>query len=80
MHQDEAVIAVGVAEAARRLGLSARTVATLISRRELPSRKVGRRRIIPVAALEAFIKSDHPTGSMEPGSKTYRGGSSGSAG
>jgi len=61
MHQAETVIAVGVAEAARRLGLSARTVATLIARRELHSRKVGRRRIIPIAALEAFIKCDHPT-------------------
>jgi len=60
MHQAETVIAVGVAEAARRLGLSARTVATLIARRELPSRRVGRRRIIPIAALEAFIRCDHP--------------------
>jgi excisionase family DNA binding protein len=48
-----------MAEAARRLGLSSRTVATLVLRRELPSRKVGRRRIIPVVALEAFVRSDH---------------------
>jgi excisionase family DNA binding protein len=61
MRGDEAVIAVGVAEAARRLGLSVRTVATLISRRELPSLKVGRRRIIPVTALETFIRRDHRT-------------------
>jgi excisionase family DNA binding protein len=60
MQGDETVIAVGMAEAARRLGLSARTVATLVSRHELPSRKVGRRRIIPVVALEAFIGRDHP--------------------
>ena len=80
MQADESVLAVGVAEAARRLGLSPRTVASLIGRRQLASRKVGRRRIIPVAALEAFIKNDHPIGSMEPGSKTYRGGSTGSAG
>ena len=72
LQRDESVLAVGVAEAARLLGLSARTVATLVSRRELPSRKVGRRRIIPVTALEAFIKSDHPIGSMDPGSKTHR--------
>jgi len=58
----ETVMAVGVTEAARRLGLSARTVATLIARRELPSRRVGRRRIIPIAALEAFLRCDHPTG------------------
>ena len=59
MQRDETVLAVGVPEAARRLGLSTRTVATLIARRELPSRKVGRRRIIPVAALEIFIGTDH---------------------
>jgi excisionase family DNA binding protein len=60
MQNDESVIAVGMAEAARRLGLSARTIATLLLRRELPSRKVGRRRIIPVAALEAFVRTGHP--------------------
>jgi excisionase family DNA binding protein len=52
---DARVLAVNIPEAARRLGLSIRTVATLVSRRELASRKVGRRRIIPVAALEAFV-------------------------
>lgn len=58
MQNNEAVLAVGMAEAGRRLGLSARTIATLVLRRELPSRKVGRRRIIPVAALEAFLSGD----------------------
>ena len=62
MHRDETVLAVGMAEAARRLGLSARTVATLVSQRQLGSRKVGRRRIIPVVALEAFVKSDRSSG------------------
>lgn len=57
MHRNEAVLAVGVDEAARRLGLSRRTVASLIARRELRSRKVGRRRIIPVSALEAFLQA-----------------------
>jgi excisionase family DNA binding protein len=59
MHRDETVLAVGMVEAARRLGLSARTVATLVSRHDLPSRKVGRRRIIPVAALEDFVRPGH---------------------
>jgi excisionase family DNA binding protein len=62
MHRDETVLAVGLTEAARRLGLSARTVARLVLRDELPSRKVGRRRIIPVVALEAFLRGDHRTG------------------
>ena len=54
----DSVLAVDIPEAARRLGLSARTVASLVLRLELPSRKVGRRRIIPVAALEAFVQED----------------------
>ncbi len=66
MQNDETVLAVGMTEAARRLGLSARTVATLVSRRQLVSRKVGRRRIIPVVALEAFIRSDHLSGRATP--------------
>ena len=55
---DAKILAVNIPEAARRLGLSIRTVATLVSRRELASRKVGRRRIIPVAALEAFVRGN----------------------
>jgi excisionase family DNA binding protein len=63
MRRDETVIAVSMAEAARRLGLSTRTIATLVLTRELPSRKVGRRRLIPVAALENFMgRSDRTKG------------------
>jgi len=62
MRHDETVLAVGMAEAARRLGLSARTVATLVLRRQLPSLRVGRRRIVPVAALEAFVRGEHGSG------------------
>jgi len=61
MQGDEKVLAVSIAEAARRLGISARTVATLIATGELASRKIGRRRIIPVSVLEAFIGRDHRT-------------------
>jgi excisionase family DNA binding protein len=52
-------LAVPVAEAARRLSLSPRTVATLIASKELPSLKVGRRRLVTVKALEAFLRNDH---------------------
>ena len=62
MHRDESVLAVGIGEAARRLGLSVRTVASLVLRRELPSRKVGRRRIIPVVELEAFVRGELASG------------------
>ena len=68
MQHDETVLAVGMAEAARRLGLSPRTVATLVSRRQLASRKVGRRRIIPVVALEAFVKRAPTTSEQDQNS------------
>ncbi len=57
---DQDVVAVNVPEAARRLGVSARTVATLVAQRKLASRKIGRRRVIPVRALEDFLKADQP--------------------
>ena len=68
-------LAVNIPEAARRLGLSIRTIATLVSRRELASRKVGRRRIIPVAALEAFVRNDPRPGGADL-SRTQRNGDS----
>src|SRR5438270_1451705 len=72
MQRDETILAVGMAEAARRLGLSPRTVATLVSRRQLASRKVGRRRIIPVVALEAFIRNDQLPGCVGARGVTQR--------
>lgn len=62
MHMNESVIAVDIREAARRLSVSPRTVATLVARNELTSLKVGRRRIIPVSALNAFLDSQHLQG------------------
>jgi len=50
-----------IAEAARRLGLSRTTLYSLIGRGELKSRTIGRRRMIPRAAIEAFVKKDHVT-------------------
>jgi excisionase family DNA binding protein len=55
----EDVLAVGVAEAARRLSVCPRTISNLLAAKELTSRKVGRRRLIPVSALEAFLRTDH---------------------
>lgn len=52
------ILAVNVTEAARRLGISVRTVATLIAKHRLPSCKIGRRRVIPVHSLEKFLKGD----------------------
>jgi len=58
---DQELLAVPIDEAARRLSLSPRTVATLVSERELRSVKVGRRRLIPLKALQDFLRHDHST-------------------
>jgi len=49
-------------EAARALGVSVRTLETLIALGELKSIRVGRRRLIPVTELERFARHDHQTG------------------
>jgi excisionase family DNA binding protein len=49
------------AEAAMSLGLSLRTIDSLISAKELTARKIGRRVLIPASALRAFLRSDHGT-------------------
>ncbi len=55
------VMAISLSEAARQLGVSPRTVATLVAAGDLLSRTVGRRRLIPVRALEDFLRQDHVT-------------------
>ncbi len=55
-------LAIGVHEAAERLGLSERTVWTLVARGELPCRRIGRRRLFRIVDLEKFLTRDHPTG------------------
>jgi excisionase family DNA binding protein len=55
-------LAISVSEAAVRLSVSARTVWSLIARGEIPTRRIGRRRVIQVAALETFLRRDHKTG------------------
>jgi excisionase family DNA binding protein len=55
-------------EAARVLGLSLRSLEHLISRQEIPTRKIGRRVLIARSAVESFAKgqdSDN-TPEMEP--------------
>lgn len=42
-------------------GVSLRTVDHLLRNKEVVSRRVGRRRMIPRAALESFVRRDHPT-------------------
>ncbi|MHB8734794.1 MAG: helix-turn-helix domain-containing protein [Terriglobales bacterium] len=47
--------------AAELLGVSVRTVQNLIAAKELPSRKIGRRRLIPYSALQALARRDSQT-------------------
>ena len=63
------VLAVSVQEAAQRLGVCQRTITNLVSAKELTSRKIGRRRLIPVSALEALLRHDRRTEPTEPQTK-----------
>jgi excisionase family DNA binding protein len=47
-------------EAAELLGISLRTVENLITRKELTSRRIGRRRMIPASTLAQFVRRDTP--------------------
>jgi excisionase family DNA binding protein len=48
-------------EAASALGVSIRTLETLVSLNQLRSVRIGRRRMVSRRALEAFVRRDHPT-------------------
>jgi excisionase family DNA binding protein len=52
-------LAVDIREAARLLSVSARTIQNYITAKLIPARKIGRRTVIPVRALEAFLRIDH---------------------
>ena len=51
-------ILVPMSRAAELLGVSVRTVQNLITAKELPSRKIGRRRLIPYSALQTLARRD----------------------
>ena len=55
MHQREP-LAVSMREAERLLGVSHRTVATLVADCALGSKKVGRRRIVPMSSIEELLR------------------------
>lgn len=55
-------LAVSVEVAAKMIGVCGKTVRNLIEAKELPSRKIGRRRVIRVVDLQAFLRGDHSTG------------------
>jgi hypothetical protein len=54
-------LAVSVNEAAKMIGVCPRSVQNYIAENLLLSRKIGRRRVILVAALKDFLRRDHPS-------------------
>ena len=58
---DQERILMSKREAAAALGLSVRTLESLIAAKELRSVRIGRRRMIPHAELERFARRDHST-------------------
>jgi hypothetical protein len=43
------------------LSVSPRTIQNYLRAKMLPGRKIGRRTVIPLRALENFLRTDHPT-------------------
>jgi excisionase family DNA binding protein len=58
-------LAVSVRTAAEMISVSPRTVENYIRAKILPSRKVGKRRLITVRALQNFLRSDQPSPGLE---------------
>jgi excisionase family DNA binding protein len=52
-------LAVSIREAAQMLSVSPRTIQNYVTAKLLPARKIGRRTVIPVRSLEAFLRNDH---------------------
>jgi hypothetical protein len=52
-------LAVDVRTASQMCSVSPRTIQNYISAKVLPARKIGRRTVITVRALEAFLRNDH---------------------
>jgi excisionase family DNA binding protein len=52
-------LAVSTYDAAQMLSVSRRTIQSYITTKVLRARKIGRRTVIPVSELEAFLRTDH---------------------
>jgi len=59
-------LAVDIREAAQMLSVSPRTIQNYIAAKLLPARKIGRRTVIPVRGLEAFLRRDQPSPVSKP--------------
>jgi len=47
-------------EAAQMLGVSVRTLDTMLARKEIRGRRIGRRIVFPIEELRRFLAKDHP--------------------
>jgi excisionase family DNA binding protein len=56
--------------AAQALAISPRNLTYLISSKRLPCRRIGRRTLIPYAALQQFARRDHPSPQAKPAVET----------
>jgi|HubBroStandDraft_6_1064221.scaffolds.fasta_scaffold11923_7 excisionase family DNA binding protein len=61
MESQSGKLAVDVREAAQMLSVSPRTIQNYIAAKLLPHRKLGRRTVIEVRALQAFLRADQPS-------------------
>jgi excisionase family DNA binding protein len=61
MESQSGKLAVGIREAGQMLSVSPRTIQNYIAAKLLPHRKIGRRTVIPIRALEAFLRADQPS-------------------
>jgi excisionase family DNA binding protein len=59
-------IAVSVREAAAMLGISPRSIQNYVRVKTLAARKIGRRTVIRVRDLEAFLRADQPSPISKP--------------
>ncbi len=59
-------LAVSLREAAAMLSLSTRSIQNYIAVNKIPARKVGRRTLILVRDLEAFLRRDQPSAKQAP--------------
>jgi hypothetical protein len=66
-------LAVSLNEAAETIGISRRSLENYIAANVLPSRKLGKRRIILVRDLEKFLRSDQPSVGRKRGREKREG-------
>ena len=67
MESQNRKLAVGIREAAHLLSVSPRTIQNFLRDKRLgPARKIGRRTVISMRALEAFLRKDQPSPATRP--------------